>query len=328
MKKYLIVDTNHLYHRVKHGVKGPIDERIGLALHVLISSIYKTWKSQGGDHIIFALDGRSWRKDFYPPYKNNRAITKEQKSAVERGEDEEFIAKFNIFTEFVQTKTNCTILHNNRLEADDLIAGFIRLHPDDHHIIVSSDGDFEQLLSPNVVQFNAITNELITLTGIYNEKGKLVTDRKTGLPKESPDPEWSLFVKAMRGCSTDNVFSAYPGVRENGTKNKVGLREAFEDRHKKGFAFNNLMLQRWADHEGNEHRVLDDYNRNVILVDLGAQPDEIKALIDKTIAEATVPKNTKMVGINFMKFCGQFDLAKLSNDATNISKIFSMAFPK
>jgi hypothetical protein len=36
---------------------------------------------------------------------------------------------------------------------------------------------------------------------------------------------------------------------------KVGLTEAFEDRNSKGFNWNNLMLQRWTDHEGKEHRV-------------------------------------------------------------------------
>ena len=29
-----------------------------------------------------------------------------------------------------------------------------------------------------------------------------------------------------------------------------------------------MMLQRWIDHEGVEHRVLDDYTRNVTLCDL------------------------------------------------------------
>jgi len=37
----------------------------------------------------------------------------------------------------------------------------------------------------------------------------------------------------MRGDATDNVFSAYPGVRKKGTRNKVGLVEAFEDKKKK-----------------------------------------------------------------------------------------------
>ena len=53
-----------------------------------------------------------------------------------------------------------------------------------------------------------------------------------------------LFEKCMRGDPTDNVFSAYPGVRAKGSKNKVGLQEAFEDMDKRGFNWNNLMLQR------------------------------------------------------------------------------------
>jgi hypothetical protein len=43
----------------------------------------------------------------------------------------------------------------------------------------------------------------------------------------------------MRGDPTDNVFSAYPGVRTKGSKNKVGLMEAYEDRNSKGFNWNN-----------------------------------------------------------------------------------------
>ena len=43
-----------------------------------------------------------------------------------------------------------------------------------------------------------------------------------------------------------------------------------------------MMLQRWVDHEGFEHRVIDDYTRNVTLCDLSAQPDEIKEIIKET----------------------------------------------
>ena len=101
------------------------------------------------------------------------------------------------------------------------------------------------------------------------------------------DPEWLLFEKCMRGDSSDNVFSAYPGVRKKGTKNKVGLLEAFEDRKSKGYAWNNMMLQRWTDHNGAEHRVLDDYNRNKELIDLTAMPDEIKDRVDLAIIDTT-----------------------------------------
>ena len=72
-----------------------------------------------------------------------------------------------------------------------------------------------------------------------------------------------------------SIFSAYPGVRTKGTKNKIGLKEAFADRNTKGYTWNNLMLSKWLDHEGQEHRVLEDYERNKLLVDLHAQPDAI-----------------------------------------------------
>ena len=57
-------------------------------------------------------------------------------------------------------------------------------------------------------------------------KASLLCDKKTGEPKPAPEPAFMLFEKCMRGDTSDNVFSAYPGVRKKGTKNKVGLIEA------------------------------------------------------------------------------------------------------
>lgn len=117
----------------------------------------------------------------------------------------------------------------------------------------------------------------------------------------------------MRGDTSDNIFSAYPGVREKGSKNKVGLREAFADKVSKGYSWNNLMLQRWSDHDGQEHRVVNDYNRNVLLCDLTAQPDDIKVLIKETIKTAiNEQKNIPQVGVRLLKFCAEFDLQKVS----------------
>jgi hypothetical protein len=124
----------------------------------------------------------------------------------------------------------------------------------------------------------------------------------------------------MRGDPGDNVFSAYPGVRVKGTKKAVGLTEAFEDRNKKGYAWNNLMLQRWTDHNDTEHKVLDDYERNRTLIDLTAQPDEIKAVVDAAIREQISHKDVGQVGVHFLKFCGKFDLVKLSDHADTVSR--------
>jgi hypothetical protein len=79
-----------------------------------------------------------------------------------------------------------------------------------------------------------------------------------------------------------------------------------------------MMLQRWSDHEGVEHRVLDDYNRNVVLCDLTAQPVNIKELIKDTIQTATTAdKNIPQVGIRLLKFCAEFDLQKVSEQVTS-----------
>ena len=207
------------------------------------------------------------------------------------------------------------MIRHPEAEADDIIARFIALHPADHHTIVSSDTDFVQLLAHNVDQYNGITDELLTLTGIWDGKGKRVTDKKTKEPKTVPDPEWLLFEKCMRGDASDNVFSAYPGVRTRGTRNKIGLQEAYADRRDRGFAWNNLMLQRWTDHEGVEHRVLDDYNRNRCLIDLTAQPGEIKLKVDTAICEQVSHKDVGQVGTHFLKFCGKYELTRISESA-------------
>jgi hypothetical protein len=101
----------------------------------------------------------------------------------------------------------------------------------------------------------------------------------------------------------------------------VGLTEAFEDRKSRGYAWNNLMLQRWTDHEGQEHRVLEDYERNRRLIDLSHQPEHIKQIIVDTISTATqANKNINQVGIRLMKFCNLYDLKKISEQAQSYAE--------
>lgn len=311
--RYLIVDSANTFFRARHSTHKQADiwTKMGFAMHVTMSSINKSWKDQNADHVVFCLEGRSWRKDFYSPYKANRAVARAALTEVEQEEDKLFWEAYDALCEFLKEKSNCTVLQHPQLEADDLIAGWIQSHPNDHHTIISSDSDFHQLLAENVNQYNGINDELHTINGIFNNKGKPVIDKKTKEPKVIPDPNWILFEKCIRGDSSDNVFSAYPGVRTKGSKNKVGLLEAFADKDKKGFNWNNLMLQTWNDPDGVEHVVMQDYERNRILIDLSAQPQEIREIIESTIVESSVSKSVSMIGVHFLKFCGRFDLVKL-----------------
>ena len=313
---YILVDTANTFFRARHVINGDADIKLGMAFHITLNSIKKAWQDFGGSHVVFCLEGRSWRKDHYKPYKAQRAASRAAHTEKEAEEEKVFWEAFDTFKEFVTEKTNCTVLQHSRLEADDLIAGWIQSHPNDDHVIISTDTDFVQLIAPNVRQFNGVSETTITHEGIFDAKGKRVIDKKTQEPKAVPDPQWLLFEKCMRGDTSDNVFSAYPGVREKGTKNKVGLREAYSDRDSKGYNWNNMMLQRWTDHNGEEHRVLDDYERNRVLIDLTAQPAEIKTIIIETIATATsANKNISQVGIRLIKFCNLYDLKKIADQA-------------
>ena len=313
---YIIVDTANTFFRARHVINGDADIKLGMAFHITLNSVKKAWQDFGGTHVIFCLEGRSWRKDYYKPYKAQRAEARAAHTEREAEEEKVFWEAFDTFKDFIIEKTNCTVMQHPQLEADDLIAGWIQSHPDDNHIIISTDTDFVQLIAPNVKQYNGVMETTITHEGIFDAKGKRVIDKKTQEPKAIPDPEWLLFEKCMRGDTSDNVFSAYPGVRTKGTSKKVGLTEAFEDRKGRGYAWNNLMLQKWTDHNGQEHRVLEDYERNRRLIDLSHQPDDIKVIIANTIAEATsANKNVSQVGIRLIKFCNLYDLKKIADQA-------------
>lgn len=325
MATYVLVDALNLFMRSKHSVRGDIDMRVGMSLHILFASMRKAVRDFQGDHVVVCLEGRSWRKDFYKPYKANRQVVAAQRSQREIDDDKLFFEAFGDAIKFLTDRTNCSVLHCPRAEADDLIAIWTQTHPEDQHVIISSDSDFYQLLAPNVRQFNGVTNELITLEGVFNIAGKTpkpVIDSKTGEQKRF-DPEYELFLKCIRGDTSDNIFSAYPGARLKGTKNKTGITEAFEDRHQGGYNYNNFMLQRWTDHEGQEHRVRDAYERNRTLVDLTQQPEEIRSLCTDVIREAVNKPRVSQVGIHFMKFCAKWNLQKMSENPNDFAEFLN-----
>lgn len=322
MKKYALIDTANTFFRARHIASRNSNafEKIGMALHLSLASVNQIYKKFGVDHTVFALEGRSFRKDVYKPYKANRAVTQQAMTEAEKEENELFWDTYEKFTTYLKEKTNVSVIRHENAEADDVIARFINLHPNDQIYIISSDSDYHQLISDNCYQYNPVANQLITPEGFFDDKGRQVVDKKTKEPKLLGDPQFILFEKCMRGDATDNVFSAYPGVRTKGSKNKVGLTEAYEDRTKQGFAWNNLMLQRWTDHEGVEHRVKDDYERNRTLIDLNAQPQEIKDKVDEAIRNGVRTTTTPQVGIHFMKFCGKYELTKISEQAEAYAK--------
>jgi 5'-3' exonuclease len=319
--KYALIDTANTFFRARHiaSRSSTVEEKIGMALHLTLASTNQVVKRFGIDHVAFCLEGKSWRKSYYAPYKKNRVVDTLSQTVAEVEENKLFWETYDTFIQFLKEKTNVSVLRDPKAEDDDLISRFIHLHPEDDHLIISTDTDYLQLITHKVKQYSGVTGELITLEGYFDDKDRPVKDKEKN-PKLLEDPQFLLFKKCMRGDATDNVFSAFPGVREKGSSKKAGLIEAYADRTKQGFDWNNMMLQRWTDHDGNEVRVRDAYERNRVLIDLTAQPDDVKLSVDTNIREGVRRTTIPQVGIHFMKFCGKYDLQKISTNAETYAK--------
>lgn len=316
-KTFLIIDSWNLLYRARFSTRGDVWTALGLCLHITLNSIKSAAKRFNADHVVFAYEGSSWRKQYDENYKRNRIEARSKMTDTEREEDELFNAAFSDFQEFIKNNTNATVLRQELCEADDMIAAWIQTHPNDNHIIVSGDTDFQQLIANNVTLYDGVNRKTYKVDGVFDEKGKPVLDKKSKQPLVV-NPEYALFKKIVRGDTSDNVFSAYPGVRE--TK----ILEAFQDRTKKGYPWNNFMMSRWIDHNKEEIKVKDRYEHNKILIDLTAQPDVIKNYMNETVINVYKEnKSVKNIGFNLLKFCGKYQLTSLAENSKDVVEILA-----
>lgn len=343
MSNFIIIDAANLFHRCKHVTMGDAATKAGYALHICFNAIKSAWKKFDGDHVVLCLEGSSWRRVIYPEYKAHRRVQDALKTKAERADDELYFGAMTAFCEFLAKRTNVTVLQSDGVEGDDLVARWVDRHPNDNHTIISGDSDFYQMLAPNVKIYDGVKSWTISDKEVLDEKDKPAVVKRTVVETnekgkkvkktvtesvEPPVPEYELFKKIIRGDASDNIMSANPGVREKGSSKKPGIIEAYNDRQNRGYDWNDFMQQTWIDHEGNAVRVLDAYKRNQQLIDLRAQPEEIKMLMDSVIDEAIAipPKNG--VGIWFLKFCDEMNLVNIAKYPNDFAAFLGAAYPR
>jgi 5'-3' exonuclease len=347
MSTYTIVDLNNLFSRARHAVRGTADERAGIALSITFRTLKKLYREGGFDHLVVTVDrSPSWRHAVYPAYKRRRKMEAEARTKTEKEEAALFSETMDSLAEFLAAKTRTTVLVVPGCEGDDLVARWVQTHPNDRHIILSGDSDFVQLLAPNVtlIAADGLGTRTITTEAVVDEDGRrhaFSVDPSNGRVKVGevtegyvPEPDWwrkALFIKVIRGDSGDGVFSAYPGVRFEGSSKRLGIREAWEDRRDKGFFWNNFMLQEWEkledDGSTRRVRVLDEFRINESLIDLTCQPPEVKARMDEAIARAITKSPVSMVGMHFLRFCGKHDLPVLGKEAEQHAAYLNLGYP-
>ena len=302
MSNTLLVDGDNLLTIGFYGQKNRFykGRHIGGLFH-FVDTLRRSFETYRLDKICVFWDGKEWsqsRKKIYHHYKENRK---------QRNRTEEEINSYQYQRNRVKQYLEELYVRQAEFEyceSDDCIAFYTQTSPNEKKIVYSSDRDLVQLINDNVILYNPSHRRLYSKNEImpYDHEEVLIENVK--------------LVKILCGDPSDNIFSAYPGVRKKGTKSKIGLLEAFEDRNSRGYAWNNLMLSKWVDPEGVEHRVLDDYERNRLLVDLHAQPEAIVQELDQTIDNAKAEnKQISQVGIRFMKFCAKYDLQKITEQA-------------
>ncbi len=307
--KRLIVDTSNILFRVaaahgKYHAVGTPEDQAGLAMHMALNTLKSFYKKIQPDQVALAFEGtNNWRKEYT---KSERCVSKQIYKA-NRVRDDSMVPFFELIRSFEQLArehTSLVCISHPRLEGDDVIAGYAQRFSEagDEVVILSGDKDFIQLL------------RLPGVSIVNPDDGK-----PRGLDKNGKkiDPNYFIFEKCFRGDPGDNVFSAYPRLRE--TK----IRKAWEDE----FERTNLMNHTWefSDPQTGVIRtmkVADLFEENRLLMDLFAQPPEIREIIKQAIDEALI-SHGKFSLFHFQKFCGKYGLKRISEDAMSFIDLFA-----
>lgn len=346
-RKFLLVDIYNIFFRLVYAIQEKdLELKSALVLNAFFTMMKYLGQKLEPDHMVICSEGaHNWRKKLSAKYKLNRKEKMENRTMREITHDNMMLDVLNEFLEFMDLKTNVSVLRCEEAEADDMIARFCFLHPNDKITICSVDNDFIQLVSKNVSLYNGSQKVLITNTGVLDieknkfrmcsvdAKGKLTIKKDyVGIEQPLQDDwiEYALFCKCIRGDSSDNIFPAYPKVRANSTNSKgvkkVGLNEAFEHRKSQDFEWINFMNQTWKDENGNIRKVEDEYKKNQILIDFNYIPIELKEKFDNYIQENLKTKPKSLIGINLMQFFNKHSMIRQLDYINNFTDLFSKTY--
>lgn len=199
----LIVDALNLAFRYKHQKATDFAEDYKRTIQSLAKSYKARW-------VIVAADqgSSSYRKELYPEYKQNRKDKFAEQTDAERAEFELFFEDYEKSLEHIRETTNYPVLKFPGTEADDIaayIVSVISKYPVDNTWLISSDKDWDLLVTDRVSRFSYVTRKETTLDN-WNTHYECT-------------PEEYISIKCLQGDSGDNV----QGVEGVGPKRALEL---------------------------------------------------------------------------------------------------------
>ena len=170
-----------------------------------IESLAKSYNA--GTIIVCADGGSSYRKEIYPEYKANRKERFADQTEQEAKEFEMFMAEFSDTLTLIKKKY--PVFHFRGVEADDIAAYITKSAEYDDCWLISSDKDWDLLISDKVSRFSTVTRKETTVHNWDEHYDFEIEDYIT--------------FKCLTGDKGDNV----PGVPGVGPKRAVQLMEQY-----------------------------------------------------------------------------------------------------
>jgi len=199
----LIVDGLNIAFRWKH--QGVLDFK-----YDYIRTVESLAKSYNAGQIIVLADGGSfYRKEIFPEYKANRKEKYADQTEQEAKEFEMFMAEFTNTLTLLREKY--PVFQFRGVEADDIAAYIVKEFDYDDCWLISSDKDWDLLISDKVSRFSTVTRKETTVHN-WDEHYDF----------EIPD---YITFKCLTGDKGDNV----PGIPGIGPKRAVQLMEQYGD---------------------------------------------------------------------------------------------------
>ena len=188
----LVVDSLNLAFRYKHSGATDFAEDY-------VRTVNSFKKSYKASHVIITADqgSSSYRKSIYPEYKQNRKDKQEQQTDAEKAAFEVFFEDYVKTLEYIKETTNYPVLRFPGVEADDICAYMCSRVKDRNIWLISSDKDYDLLVSTKVSRFSYVTRKEVTIDN-WNDHYDF-------------EPEDYISIKCLTGDSGDNVFGV-PGI--------------------------------------------------------------------------------------------------------------------
>lgn len=200
----MIVDAINLAFRYKHSGATDFAEDYLRT----VNSLKKSYKAS---HVIIACDQGSsvYRKGLYPDYKQNRKDKQALQTEAEAAAFELFFEDFLATLEHIRANTNYPVIKFQGVEADDICAYICSKVKNRPIWLISSDKDYDLLITDNVSRFSYVTRKEVTSEN-WSEHYECT-------------PEEYISVKCLTGDSGDNI----PGVSGIGPKRALTLVQEY-----------------------------------------------------------------------------------------------------